>query len=260
MISADVPEITAYLAALDTRLALVGGRRRRRILAEVEDHLRQAVEDGVTAGLDRHTAAGAAIDRFGPPGAVAGRAVGRHWAVRAESWRRSHPGRATALFAGSCGVAAALSAGVAIGAGVFLLLLLARPVLDRARATRLEAGRSAPDRTPLEAGVMLAGAAAGSLLAALVAPAFVVATTAVTLPGIVIVLSGGRTPWQAKLRARRLQHPWAWGATWGGLAAATALTAALPLGTAIASALALTAMHGYQTVQAAADQVLRQPG
>jgi len=60
-----------YLVSLSRELR-VGPLRRRRILAEVEDHLREA------AGRDGE---GAAIDRFGPVGEVASR-LNRQWRVR----------------------------------------------------------------------------------------------------------------------------------------------------------------------------------
>jgi uncharacterized membrane protein len=60
-----------YLASLSRELR-VGPLRRRRILAEVEDHLREAAaRDGE----------GAAIDRFGPAEEVASR-LNRQWRVR----------------------------------------------------------------------------------------------------------------------------------------------------------------------------------
>jgi hypothetical protein len=59
-----------YLDALFDRLAGTGAAGRRS-LAEAEDHLRTAGAAGVTAGLDRVEAEQQAIDRFGPPTAIA---------------------------------------------------------------------------------------------------------------------------------------------------------------------------------------------
>jgi uncharacterized membrane protein len=77
-VNENIEEINAYLQALNTRLVLVGARRRHRILSEVEDHLRQATEEAVVAGTDLRSAAVAAITRFGPPGEMAGRIAAKH--------------------------------------------------------------------------------------------------------------------------------------------------------------------------------------
>ncbi|MGI5241869.1 permease prefix domain 1-containing protein [Dactylosporangium sp. CA-139066] len=47
------------------------GARGRRMLAEAEDHLRSAADDGVSRGLDPVAAQREAVDRFGPPPAPA---------------------------------------------------------------------------------------------------------------------------------------------------------------------------------------------
>jgi hypothetical protein len=49
----------------------VSPRTGRRILAETEDHLRDAVADGLAHGLSEDAAAHRAVQRFGPSGAVA---------------------------------------------------------------------------------------------------------------------------------------------------------------------------------------------
>lgn len=289
----DIEEITSYLTTLDTQLALLGGRRRRRIVAEVEDHLLQATEVGASGGSDRRTAAMAAIARFGPPSAVAGRVVGSHWAVRAEALRRAHPVWTRALFALACGVVAGghrgaarqlsdghavlyrVGFGLSVAAGVLVVLLVSRPFVTRAVEGRLDAGRSGPDQSPLEAFATLAGAAAVPLLAMVVLSALghsrtglsdivttlAFTTVAVTLPGLLIVMSGGGTPWQVRLRSLRLQHPWAWGATWGGLTVLSAPgSSSFTMRVVLPAATAVAAMHGYHAIQAAADHLLRPTG
>jgi hypothetical protein len=62
--------IAAYLAELGRELA-VTGILRERILAEVADHLSQAADDAISAGLDRHQAERRAVERFGPASLVA---------------------------------------------------------------------------------------------------------------------------------------------------------------------------------------------
>lgn len=58
---------------LDELLLALRGRPReaRRLLTEVEAHLREAVADGMATGLDGRRAVDAALHRFGPPSAVA---------------------------------------------------------------------------------------------------------------------------------------------------------------------------------------------
>ena len=72
--------IDGYLAALE-RVLRVGARRRRRIAAEVEDHLRAAKASGRAAGMRAGEAEEAALARFGPAEAVAAR-FNRDWRVR----------------------------------------------------------------------------------------------------------------------------------------------------------------------------------
>jgi len=64
--------IEDYLDQLLPRLRGPAARVRR-ILAETEEHLRDATAEGVAAGLDRDEAAHRAVQRFGDPGTVAGR-------------------------------------------------------------------------------------------------------------------------------------------------------------------------------------------
>ncbi|MBO0810753.1 MAG: hypothetical protein J2P23_01775 [Microlunatus sp.] len=69
--SADDPEerIQSYL---DEVLLVASGRPRdvRGLLAEVEAHLRESVDAGLAAGLDRRQATEVALQRFGPPAGV----------------------------------------------------------------------------------------------------------------------------------------------------------------------------------------------
>jgi len=67
-------------AYLDQLLARLHGRPRdvRRMLAEAEEHLRDAVSEGEAAGLDREEAARRAVARFGSADDVARRANGLH--------------------------------------------------------------------------------------------------------------------------------------------------------------------------------------
>jgi hypothetical protein len=62
--------IEAYLD--DLLLALRGHpRQARRVLSEVESHIRDSVEAGLAAGLDEIRAVEEALDRFGPPRSAA---------------------------------------------------------------------------------------------------------------------------------------------------------------------------------------------
>lgn len=61
---ADNGAIDDYLAAFDHYL-IANSRQRARLLEEVEDHLRDAVDHFVARGMDRRAAADVAIDRFG---------------------------------------------------------------------------------------------------------------------------------------------------------------------------------------------------
>jgi hypothetical protein len=58
---------------LDELLLALRGRPReaRRLLSEVESHLRESIEAGLAAGLDKPQAVDEALNRFGPPAAVA---------------------------------------------------------------------------------------------------------------------------------------------------------------------------------------------
>lgn len=58
---------------LDELLLKLRGRPReaRRLLSEVDAHLRESIAAGLAAGLDKPQAADAALKRFGPPSAVA---------------------------------------------------------------------------------------------------------------------------------------------------------------------------------------------
>lgn len=65
-------DIEQYLGQLNRLLA--GTRIRERLVTEMRDHLEQALEDGVAAGMPRDEAAAEAIRRSGSPAAVAARA------------------------------------------------------------------------------------------------------------------------------------------------------------------------------------------
>ncbi len=62
--------IRSYLRALERRLWL-SGPASAELLAEVESHLREAVEDGLRRGLDVEEAQRGALERFGPVETVA---------------------------------------------------------------------------------------------------------------------------------------------------------------------------------------------
>jgi hypothetical protein len=88
--------IEAFLDEFDGALAL-SGRRLRRVLDEARDHLIEARQRGIRAGLDPQAAEIAAIEAFGDPAVVASRfepgllaklsgAVDRY-----DRWRATHP-------------------------------------------------------------------------------------------------------------------------------------------------------------------------
>lgn len=85
--------IDAYLVALDRRLAFDTALRHR-VRAEVEDHLLEAADARVD--LSRSEAERQAVERFGPPRAIAARFAGE--AIRSENDRTW---RALALAAGA---------------------------------------------------------------------------------------------------------------------------------------------------------------
>jgi len=64
--------IEAFLERFERALRL-SGRRRRRVVDEARDHLIEARDRGVAAGLDARSAEIAAIEAFGDPAAVASR-------------------------------------------------------------------------------------------------------------------------------------------------------------------------------------------
>ena len=75
--SPAVRDIDEYLDLLFTRLRTTP-REARRILAEAEDHLREAVADGLAAGMTEREAHQAAISSFGSVRAVARAHNARH--------------------------------------------------------------------------------------------------------------------------------------------------------------------------------------
>jgi hypothetical protein len=62
--------VEAFLGELERHLGRDDGTRRR-IAAEVRDHLRDLVAEGRASGLDEHTAELEAVERFGSPRALA---------------------------------------------------------------------------------------------------------------------------------------------------------------------------------------------
>lgn len=74
--------IIDYLADLERRLRRVG-RGRFDILAEVEDHLREAAECGYASGMSSEAAQRQAVSRFGEPAVLAARLTPRPSASRA---------------------------------------------------------------------------------------------------------------------------------------------------------------------------------
>ena len=58
---------------LDELLLTLRGhpREARRLLSEVDNHLRESMEAGVAAGLEKPQAAEEALNKFGPPAAAA---------------------------------------------------------------------------------------------------------------------------------------------------------------------------------------------
>jgi len=88
--------VERYVLAFNDAL-VAGAGRRERILAEVEDHLRDSVASLIDGGLAAEAAEAAAVDRFGAPAEAAERfgpdPLG--WAQRAsgwfDGWRVAHP-------------------------------------------------------------------------------------------------------------------------------------------------------------------------
>lgn len=97
---ADDAAIDEYLAAFDHHL-IANSRQRARLLEEVGDHLRDAVDDLAARGMTRPAAADLAIARFGSPEDAARRcradaigAVNRwaeEWIPRLDAGRLRHP-------------------------------------------------------------------------------------------------------------------------------------------------------------------------
>ncbi|MGI5229076.1 permease prefix domain 1-containing protein [Actinoallomurus sp. CA-142502] len=92
-------EIERYLDRLSARLR-GSGADVSRVLAETEEHLRDAVRDGVADGLTEEDAARRAVTRFGSPWAVARRFGGRPaWVRIAPELARLVPSAAAGLVA-----------------------------------------------------------------------------------------------------------------------------------------------------------------
>jgi hypothetical protein len=88
--------LSDYLAALAGELR-VGPFRRRRILAEVEDHLRASVDERLASDVPRDEAEEAALARFGPAEDLAA-GLNRQWRVRTRLAAAAVLGGAGALF------------------------------------------------------------------------------------------------------------------------------------------------------------------
>ena len=88
--------LSDYLAALAGELR-VGPLRRRRILAEVEDHLQASVDERLASGVARDEAEEAARARFGPAADLAA-GFNRQWRVRTRLAAAAVLGGAGALF------------------------------------------------------------------------------------------------------------------------------------------------------------------
>jgi hypothetical protein len=92
-------EIERYLGRLSVRLR-GSGADVPRVLAETEEHLRDAVRDGVTEGLTEEEAGRRAVARFGTPRVVARRFGGRPvWVQLVPELARMAPSAAAGLVA-----------------------------------------------------------------------------------------------------------------------------------------------------------------
>ena len=137
-------EVERYLLAFNDAL-VAGADRRERILAEVEEHLRDSVASLVDRGLAPEAAAAEAVARFGAPAEAADRfgpdPLG--WAQQAsawfDGWRVAHPwvvavttvAPLTAFTLWRSGPTIALVLGICL-----LLMISARNVVLRRRAER----------------------------------------------------------------------------------------------------------------------------
>jgi len=111
--SHDIGPVDRYLDDLFDRLAGTGAAGRRTV-AEVEDHLRSAAEDGEALGLDRLEAERRAVATFGPADTMAARIRAVHGST---AWLR--PAVAGAWLAGGLGL-------VAVGASGLVAEILGR--------------------------------------------------------------------------------------------------------------------------------------
>lgn len=104
--TAPTGPLDAYLDRLFDQLAGTGGAGRR-TLAEVEDHLRSAADDGEALGLNRYDAEARAVETFGPADAMAAQLRAVH---RPTAWLR--PAFADAWLAGGLGLLAVGASGL----------------------------------------------------------------------------------------------------------------------------------------------------
>ena len=102
----DAGPVHRYLDDLFDRLAGTGAAGRR-TLAEVEDHLRAAADQGEAQGLSRTDAEQRAVTRFGAPEAMAAQLRAVH---RPDAWLR--PALAGAWLAGGLGLVAVGASGL----------------------------------------------------------------------------------------------------------------------------------------------------
>jgi HAAS len=159
--------ITEYLLELLDELRLPG-RRRRRIVAEVEDHLTTSAAELHASGLDPHAAEREAVRRFGPAAELAGAFVEQEAAAG---------GKRAARAAGVLGVLfAALALGPAghtVDAQPFpsglVHFFLAQVALVAAALTLLRLWRAAPEGGPTGARLVLVMRGASVVLACAVA-------------------------------------------------------------------------------------------
>jgi len=106
--------IEAFLERFERALRL-SGRRRRRVVDEARDHLIEARDRGISAGLDPRAAEIAAIEAFGDPAAVASRFDPGLLARlsgeldRFDRWRAVHPTAGITVVLAPMAVAMALS-------------------------------------------------------------------------------------------------------------------------------------------------------
>jgi HAAS len=159
--------ITEYLLELLDELRLPS-RRRRRVVAEVEDHLTTSAAELLAGGLDADAAEREAVRRFGPAGELARAFVDQQAALGGK--------RAAGAACALGGLVAALTlgpAGHALAAqpfpGGLVNFFLAQVALVAGALTLLRVWRAAPDGGPAGARLLLVLRGASVVLACTVA-------------------------------------------------------------------------------------------